>query len=411
MPEPSRTFVIVGGGMAGGKAAETLRAEGFDGRVVIVAAEPVAPYERPPLSKGYLAGASPREEALLQPEAWWAEHGIELRTGRRATALDPASRRVELDDGAELRYDRLLLATGAVPRRPPIAGAGLDGVLTLRTLADSDALRERLARPGARLAIVGGGWIGCEAAAAARALGAEVTLLEAAAQPLAGVLGASLGAVFADLHRDHGVDVRTGVAVDEIGGRGRVEHVRLADGERIACDTVLLAVGVAPDTALAEAAGLAVDDGIVVDERLAASAPDVLAAGDAARAFHPRYRRHVRVEHWSTALNQGIAAGRLLLGAGEPYARLPSFFSDQYDLGLEYVGLHAPGDRLVVRGDAAARRLVAVWLDGGRRPTAAMHVNEWDAIEPLRRLVETAAPVDPERVADASVPLEELAGA
>ena len=411
MPDQSRTFVIVGGGMAGGKAAESLRAEGFDGRVVIVGAEPVVPYERPPLSKDYLAGSSPREKAFLQPADWWAEHEIELLTGRRATAIDVAGRRVSVDDGSELLFERLLIATGAVPKRPPIPGAGLDGVMTLRSMADSDELRERLQRPGARLAIVGGGWIGCEVAASARALGAEVTLLEAASQPMEGVLGAQLGAFFADLHRDHGVDVRTGVAVEELGGAGRVDHVRLAGGERIAADTVLLAVGVAPDTELAEAAGLKVDNGIVVDERLAASAPDVLAAGDVANAFHPRYGRHLRVEHWSNALNQGLAAGRLMLDAGEPYTRVPYFFSDQYDLGLEYVGLHSRDDRLVVRGDPATRHLIAFWLDADQRPTAAMHVNEWDAIDPLRRLVDAAAPADPERLADASVPLEELAPA
>ena len=389
MAEP-RTLVVAGGGLAGAKAVETVREEGFDGRVVLLGAEPERPYERPPLSKGYLAGGASRDEAFVHPEAFYREHEIELLSGVRAASLDAEAHRLELTGGAPLAYDRLLIATGAIPRRPPIEGVELDGVHVLRTLADADALRERL-HDGAAVAIVGGGWIGCEVAAAARTRGAEVALVITGDQPLEHVLGPELGALFADVHREHGVRLITGAHVEAIGGAGRVEHVRVGDGTTLACDTVVVGVGVEPDTALAASGGLRVDDGIVVDELLRTSAPDVFAAGDVASAFHPRYGRHVRVEHWANALNQGIAAGRSLLDRGEPYARLPYFFSDQYDVGMEYVGLHAPSDRVVVRRGGEGRTLRAFWLDGEGRITAGMHVDDWDAIDEIKQLVDSGA--------------------
>jgi 3-phenylpropionate/trans-cinnamate dioxygenase ferredoxin reductase component len=370
------TFVIVGAGLAGAKAAETLRAEGFGGRIVLVGAEPELPYERPPLSKKYLAGAAGREDAEVHPRGFYVDHEIDLVAGALATGLDVNAHRVTLADSRFFEYDRLLIATGAVPRRPPIPGA--EDALVLRTLADAEALRARL-RPGSSVAIVGAGWIGCEVAAAARTLGAEVTLIEQGEVPLERVLGRELGAMYGELHRERGVDLRTGES-----SRGPIE-----------ADTVLVAVGVGPDTRLAEAGGLAIDDGVLVDELLRTSDPDVFAAGDVANALHPRYARHVRVEHWANALNQGVAAARSMLDLGEPYARLPYFFSDQYDVGMEYVGLHDPTtDRLVVEGRLADRQFRAFWVDAEDRVTAGMHVNDWDdGIEPIKRAVEAGAPL------------------
>jgi 3-phenylpropionate/trans-cinnamate dioxygenase ferredoxin reductase component len=403
-----QTFVIVGAALAGAKAAETLRSEGFAGRVVLVGDEPELPYERPPLSKAYLIGKAPREDAQVQPKAFYEEHDIELVTGVRASRIDVAGHTVVLADGRTFAYDRLLLATGSVPRRPPIDGIDLPGVHVLRTVAHADALREAFAaRP--RVAIIGAGWIGCEVAAAARAHDAEVTLIEAGGAPLERVLGPELGGVFARVHREHGVRLLTGAGVERLEGADRVERIVLAGGETIDCDLVVVGVGVAPDTALASEAGLAVDDGVTTDEHLRTSAPDVFAAGDVASALHPRYGRHVRVEHWANALNQGPAAARSMLDRGEAYTRLPYFFSDQYDTGLEYAGLHAPSDRLVVRGDLEADHLQAFWLGRDGRVTAGMHVNEWDAIEPIKQLIESDAVVDPDRLADPDVPLDHAA--
>jgi 3-phenylpropionate/trans-cinnamate dioxygenase ferredoxin reductase component len=395
------TSVIIGGGLAGAKAAETLRAEGFDGRIVLATEEDQLPYERPPLSKTYLAGTSAVADAQVHDAAFYAQHDVEVLTGTRAEAIDPAARRVRLA-GVELPYDRLLLATGARPRRPPIAGADGKRVHTLRSLADADALRAAIGEHG-RLIVVGAGWIGCEVAATARGLGAEVTMLEQAGAPLERVLGAELGRFFAEVHRSHGVEVLTSAGVAAIEDAGR--RVRLTDGRTIECDAVLLGVGVSPATQLAEAAGLEVDDGIVADELLRASAPDVFVAGDVASVPHPRYGRRVRVEHWDNAAAQGAAAARSMLGKGEPYTRLPYFFSDQYELGLEYVGLHDAGDELVIRGALDDGHFQAVWVAPDGRPTAAMHVDEWDAIGDLRALVERGATVDVAQLRDPKEPV------
>jgi 3-phenylpropionate/trans-cinnamate dioxygenase ferredoxin reductase subunit len=399
-----RTFVIIGGGMAGAKAAESLRAEGYDDRLVLVTAEAELPYERPPLSKSYLAGESAAADARVHDETFYAEHDVELLTGREATRLDPGEHRVELDDGSSIEYERLLIATGAIPRRPRIEGVDQAGVHVLRTIADSDALREVLTE-GARLAIIGAGWIGCEVAASARGRGAEVTLLEQAGAPLEAVLGLELGAFFARLHRSHGVDLVTGASVAAIEAGPRV---RLGDGSTVECDAVLLGVGVAPATALAEAAGLELENGIVCDDRLRTSAPDVFAAGDVAFHLHPRYGRRIRVEHWANANDQGSYVGKSMLGGEEPYAALPFFFSDQYDLGLEYLGLHTADDRLVTRGDIDGAQFQAFWVGGDGRVSAGMHVNDWDATDPIRRLLERDVPVDQRQLADANVPLDEI---
>ena len=378
------TFVIIGAALAGAKAAETLREEGFAGRVVLIGAEPELPYERPPLSKQYLTGEAERDSAHVHPRGFYADQRIELRHAT-ASAVDPVAHRVALDDGGTLQYDRLLIATGAVPRRPPIPG--VERARTLRTLADADALRAAFAA-GGTVAVIGAGWIGSEVAAAARSHGAEVVLIEQSATPLEAVLGSELGSLFADLHAAHGVRLLPGARVASI----RDASVRLADGTEVACDHVVLGVGVAPATELAVAAELEVDDGILTDEYLRTSAPDVFAAGDVARAFHPRYGRHVRVEHWANALNQGPAAARSMLDRGEPYARLPYFFSDQYELGMEYIGLHGPDDRLVVRGSLNDDDFQALWVDADDRVTAGMHVNQWDTIEEIERVIRAGEP-------------------
>ena len=402
------TFVLIGGGLAGAKAAETLRAEGFDGRVVLIGEEPEAPYERPPLSKGYLLGSDEREKARVHEPGWYEEHDVDLRTGTRAVGLDPAARRVELDTGEALSYDRLLLATGSSARRLPVPGADLHGVRYLRALPDADGLLAEFRKGGRRVVVVGGGWIGLEASAAARTHGNDVTVVEPQPTPLYGVLGPAMGEVFGRLHREHGVDLRTGTGVEAFVGSGTVSGVRTDTGEEIPADVVLIGVGAVPNTGLAEDAGLRVDRGIVTDAALRTSAPDVFAAGDVASAFHPLYARHVRVEHWANALNQGPAAARSMLGQDVSYDRVPYFFTDQYDLGMEYSGLGGPGDSVVCRGNPDDGEFIAFWLAGGR-VTAGMNVNVWDVTDPIQALVRSNRPVDAVRLADPDVPLESLA--
>ena len=401
-------IVIVGASLAGAKAAEALREEGHAGPVTLVGAETEAPYERPPLSKDYLRGESERDKARVHPDGFYREHDIDLRLGTEVTALDPGARTVTLDGGEKQGWDRLLLTLGSEPRRLGLPGADLDGILYLRTMADSDALRARF-EAGGRLVIVGAGWIGCEAAASARQRGMEVTLLERLDQPLQGVMGPEIGRVFGDLHRENGVEVLTGTGVEAFEGDGRVERVHLAGGRTIDCDAALVGVGVAPRTGPAEAAGLDVDDGILVDARLRASAPGVFAAGDCANAEHPFYGRRVRVEHWANALNQGAHAGRVMAGRDEPYERIPYFFSDQFDLGMEYSGLADPSAPVVFRGDRQGREFVAFWLDGEGRVAAGMNVNVWDVNDQVQELIRSRAVVDRTALADPDVPLERLA--
>ncbi len=401
-----RTIVIVGAGLAGAKAAETLREEGYDGRIALLGAEGERPYERPPLSKGYLQGEAERDSVYVHEAGFYEERAIELRAGTAATAIDPAERTVTLADGERLRWDRLLLAQGAEPRRLTVPGADLDGVLYLRDLADCDRLRATL-RAGGRLVVIGAGWIGAEVAASAHQAGLEVSLLERLAVPLEHVLGPTVGAIYADLHRERGVDLRTGVEVEALEGTGRVERVRLSDGCAIDCTAVVVGVGVLPRTALAEDAGLAVENGVLADATLRTSAPGVYAAGDVANAAHPFYGRRVRVEHWANALNQGPAAARNMLGRDEPYERIPYFFSDQFDVGMEYSGLARGTDEVVFRGDPGSRELIAFWIADGR-VAAGMNVNVWDVAEPIQALIRSRAPVDPARLADPAVPLDAL---
>ncbi|WP_395372411.1 NAD(P)/FAD-dependent oxidoreductase [Streptomyces tubercidicus] len=402
-------FLIAGAGLAGAKAAEALRAEGFDGPLVLLGDERERPYERPPLSKGYLLGTSEKEKVYVHPPQWYAEHDVDLRLGRTVSAVDPAAHEVTLADGSRLGYAKLLLATGSTPRRLPVPGADLDGVHYLRRLADSERLQE-VNRSASRIVVIGAGWIGLETAAAARTAGVEVTVLEAAPLPLLRVLGPEVARIFATLHTDHGVELRGGAQVAEITGtNGAVDGVRLADGSLIGADAVIVGVGITPNTEPAAAAGLKVDNGIVVDERLRSSHPDIFAAGDVANAYHPLLGRHLRVEHWANALHQPKTAAQAMLDQDVRYDRLPYFFTDQYDLGMEYTGYVEPEgyDRVVFRGDTDAREFIAFWLSGGR-VLAGMNVNVWDVVEPIRALVTSGQAVDPERLADPDVPLTEL---
>jgi 3-phenylpropionate/trans-cinnamate dioxygenase ferredoxin reductase component len=403
-----QTFVIVGAMLAGAKAAETLREDGFDGRVVLIGAEPQIPYERPPLSKDYLRGESPREGAYVHPESFYADNDIELRRSTRATEIDTGAREVVLDGGERLAFDRLLLATGAEPRRLNVPGADLEGVLYLREFGDSDAIAQRFPS-GGRLVVIGAGWIGAEVGASARQQGMEVTIVEQTSVPLERVLGPEVGAIYGDIHRDHGVEVICDAAVEALEGDGRVERVRLGGARTIDCDFVVVGVGVTPRTDLAESAGLAVDNGILVSETLETSVPGIFAAGDVANQQHPFYGRRIRVEHWANAFNQGPAAAKNMLGKAEPYENLPFFFSDQYDVGMEYAGYATDWDEVVFRGDTDGREFIAFWLKD-RRLLAGMNVNVWDVSDHIQALIRSRAQVDLDRLRDPDVPLEELAG-
>jgi 3-phenylpropionate/trans-cinnamate dioxygenase ferredoxin reductase component len=403
----STTFVIVGAGMAGGKAVETLREEGFDGRIVLIGAEPDRPYERPPLSKDYLRGEAERNSIYLQEDpGWYDEHDVELRTSTVVDSLDVAARAVVLAGGERIDYDALLLATGAEPRRVSVPGADLQGVHVLRSAEDSDTLRAVL-DAGGRLTVIGAGWIGCEVAASARQKGLDVTLIEPQSVPLERVLGPELGAFYRDVHLEHGVEMRLGDGLEAIEGDGRAERVRTSDGATVECDAVVIGIGVAPRTALAEGV-LDVDNGILVDAGLKASADGVFAAGDVANLDHPVLGR-LRVEHWANALEQGPAAARSMLGQDVSYDRVPYFFSDQYDVGMEYAGHSSPDDEVVFRGDPAGGEFIAFWMRDGR-VTAGMNVNVWDVNEDIQALVREGAPVDPDRLRDPDVALDQVAG-
>jgi 3-phenylpropionate/trans-cinnamate dioxygenase ferredoxin reductase component len=401
----SETYVIVGAALAGAKAAETLREEGFDGRVVLIGNEPDRPYERPPLSKDYLRGEAERDVAFVHPAEFYEEKDIELRLEVNVTGIDLVEGQLLIEE-ERLGFTKLLLATGAEPRRIPIPGADLDGVHYLRTFADSDALRAAI-EASSSVAVIGAGWIGAEVAASARQKGLDVTLIEQLDVPLERVLGREVGEIYGAIHRDQGVDLRTGVAVEAIEGSGRAERVRLAGGDTVDCDFVVVGIGVTPRVALAEAAGLEVGDGIVVDERLKTSADNVFAAGDVASHRHPFFGQRLRVEHWHNALEQGPAAARSMIGTGEPYDKIPYFFSDQYDVGMEYAGHATEWDEVVFRGDVDAREFIAFWLKDGY-VLAGMNVNVWDVTDDIQALIRSRKQVSAHDVSDPGITLLDL---
>ena len=401
--------IIVGGGLAGAIAAQTLREEGFDGRITLLGEEPHRPYERPPLSKDYLQGNTDRDSIFVHPESWYANHAVELRLGAAVTSLDPALRTVTTATGVQLGYDKLLLATGSTPRRVSVPGADFDGVRYLRSVEDSERIKAGFAQAH-RVAIIGAGWIGLETAAAARNAGLDVTLLEAGELPLLRVLGPEVAPIFADLHRDHGVDLRCQVAVAELTvGNGAVTGVILKDGSRIDADMVLVGVGITPNSQLAAEAGLKVDNGIVVDEHLRTSDPDIFAAGDVAHAYNPRLGRHIRVEHWANARRQGVTAAKAMLGQGAVDARPSYFFSDQYDLGMEYTGDIGPSgyDRVIFRRHADSRQVIVFWLHE-QRVQAGMNINIWDVADDIERLVQSSRRVNVDDLANPGIPLASL---
>ena len=402
------TFMIVGASLTGAKAAEELRERGFDGRVVLLGSEAERPYERPPLTKDYLRGDSPREKAYVHEEGFYAERDIELETGATVATIDPGASRVTLDDGRDLSFDRLLLATGAEPRRIPVPGADLAGIHYLRTLADCDLLRDRL-DAGGHVVVVGAGWIGSEFAASARQRGLDVTLVDPLTLPNERIFGAEIGTFYRDLHARQGIELALGEGVESFEGNGAVARVRTSAGRAIECDFVVVGIGVAPRVELAQQAGLEVDNGVVVDDRLQTSAPNVFAAGDVARAWHPFYGERIRVEHWANALNQGPAAAQAMLGEVVSYDRIPYFYSDQYDVGMEYSG-HAPAwDEVVFRGDRDAGEFVAFWIRDSR-VVAGMNVNVWDVNEQVQALIRGSQPVELSALGDPDTPLEALVG-
>ncbi|GGJ61343.1 NAD(P)/FAD-dependent oxidoreductase [Streptomyces brasiliensis] len=400
-------IVIVGGGLAAGTAVEALRERGYGGPLLIIGDERDRPYIRPPLSKGYLLGKEDRDSIYVHPENWYAEHDVDLLLGTPVSAVDPRAAEVELEGGRRIAYAKLLLATGSSPRRLSIPGADRDNVLYLRRVGDSERLKAAFTE-GARIVVIGGGWIGLETAAAARLAGAEVTVLEHSDLPLLKVLGREAAQVFAGLHEEHGVRLHPRAEVVRITeSGGRADGVLLADGTHLPADAVVVGVGITPNAQLAQEAGLEVRNGVVTDAHLRTSVAGIYAAGDVANAYHPRYGRHLRVEHWANALNQPRTAAASMLGQDAVYDRLPYFYTDQYDLGMEYTGYTEPGgyDRVVFRGPAEERRFIAFWMSANR-VVAGMSVNVWDVIDPIRTLIESEAEVDDAVLADPGVPLD-----
>ncbi|NIK60878.1 NAD(P)/FAD-dependent oxidoreductase [Kribbella shirazensis] len=407
-------IVIVGASLAGATAAETLRKDGWSGGIVLIGSEQSLPYERPPLSKDVLLGKAETGSAQLHDQQWYDDNTIELRLGTTVTAIDPAVHTVTLDDGSQVQYAKLLIATGSRVRHLDVPGAELDGVRYLRTAEESQALTDAYAAKP-RVVVVGAGWIGLEAASAARERGCEVTVVEPQSTALAAVLGEEIGELFAEFHRQHGVQFRFGTGVEGFEGDGKVTGVRVSGGEVLPADLVIVGVGVRPNTELAEEAGIEVatpenGSGIVTGPDLQTSAADVYAAGDVVRWEHPLFGRPVRVEHWQNAKDTGVSAAKAMLGQDVAHDAIPFFFTDQFDLGMEYAGDIPRGTsyQVVLRGDPKSGAYVAFWLDDDRHVLAGMHVNTWGAIDAVRDLIRSGKQVDPARLADTSVELSDV---
>jgi 3-phenylpropionate/trans-cinnamate dioxygenase ferredoxin reductase component len=403
------TFVIVGASLAGVSAAASLREEGFEDEVILIGAEPHYPYERPLLSKEYLRGEAPFEKTLVRPAAFYEEYRIQMHLGARVTRVDPAAKVVHCESGDRFNYDKLLVATGVRNRRPPIPGLNLEGVLNLRSVEDADALRSQLV-PGRRAVVVGMGFIGCEVAASLRQKGVEVVALEPSPTPLFRALGQQVGEVLAAVHRDHGVDTVFGDVVTGFEGERSVERVITRGGRRLECDFVVAAVGVEPAVECLTATGIELDDGVVVDELCRSTAADVYAAGDVANHFHPVFGRRIRIEHWQNAMRQASAAARSMLGKGRPYDDVPWFWSDQYDMNLQYAGFHRDSKQIVVRGNLARREFLAFYVTDGRVEAIAA-LNRGRDLRRAMHLINARTIVDPRHLEDEDVDLRSLARA
>ncbi len=406
---PDQTFVIVGASLAGVSAAEELRSQGFEGRIILIGQEAEQPYIRPPLSKDYLVGKAGLADVYVHPSDWYAEQNVELRLGAAVESIDPAAHTVAVG-GEAIAYDRLLLATGSRPRVLDIPGAVMPGVFYLRTLEDASKLATTIADGNKRVVLIGSGWIGLEVAATARTLGNDVHVLEHASVPLSAALGTELGTYFAKLHERNGVTLTTGVEVAEIVGKDdTVAGVRIAGATVVPADVVVVAVGAAPNVELAEAAALAVENGVLVDASLRTSDPDIFAAGDIANELHPVLGERLRVEHWANAQNQGRAAARAMLGQDVSFDDIPYFYTDQFDLGMEYSGYGplAKDASVVYRGDPDSGEFIAFWVADGR-VVAGMNVNVWDVNEAIQGIIRRANTVDVAALADPAVDLESL---
>ncbi len=404
----SNPIIIVGAGQAGGQAAVSLRLMGHEGPILLIGDETHVPYERPPLSKAFLAGAHGHERLYLKRPDYYEQHGIELRLGTRVAAIDRAAKTVRLDSQETLAYDKLLLATGSKVRTLPVPGADLPGVHYLRTITDVEAIKDSL-KPGSKAAIVGGGYIGLEVAAVLTKLGAKVTVIEVLDQLMARAMAPEVAAFFERVHREHGVDIRLKTAVTgfEAGSDGRVATVATDTDKTIPADLAIIGIGILPETGLAEAAGLTIDNGIVVDDCGRTSDPDIFAAGDCTNHPNALLDRRLRLESVQNAVSQGKAAAAAMIGKPAPYAEIPWFWSDQYDLKLQIVGLSEPGDRVVIRGSMDEAKFSACYLRDGVF-VAINCINALRDFTAAKKLVAARARPDPAMLADAATPLKEF---
>jgi 3-phenylpropionate/trans-cinnamate dioxygenase ferredoxin reductase component len=400
------TFVIVGASLAGASAAATLRQDGFDGEVMLVGAEPQLPYERPPLSKQYLRGEIPFEKTLVRPAAFYQQNRIEMLLGVRAARVHPSARMIELSTGRHIHYDKLLLATGVRNRRPPIPGLNLRGVLALRSVTDSDALRDEI-QPGRRAVVIGMGFIGCEVAASLRRQGIEVVGVDPSPTPLFRALGRELGRVIADIHQERGVETIFGDGVAAFEGDRHLRYVTTTRGRRIECDFAVVGIGVEPEVGFLADSGIGTDNGVLVDEHCRSTVDDIYAAGDVANHYHPLYGRRMRVEHWQNAIQQGTAAARSMLGKRQPYEPVHWFWSDQYDFNLQYAGLHQADDRIIIRGSLEDRSFLAFYV-GEHRVNAVAALNRGKELRRAMPLIKARATVDADRLEDEGVDVRSL---